>query len=214
MNKTNPREKLEAVIFMSTIASRKSEGLTASHSRGSDEYTGDSIIGGVMCDARLSEAAAGGWIHSSLAQGEGTSKPKSTIWKYLAWIAIATILAITCLGGCGSLVWASGITTEASYYTRASVLAEGNSGICANGEVLKDEGEYTFAHATLPFGARARITNIKFPDRQIVARCNDRGPAARLRRLGRQIDVNLSAARALGIVQSGVAMVMVEWVSI
>lgn len=51
MNTTSPRENTETVIFMSTTVSRKSEGLTASHSRGSDEYAGGSFMG-VLCGTK------------------------------------------------------------------------------------------------------------------------------------------------------------------
>lgn len=171
-------------------------------------------LGGSKCDIRLSGAAAGGWILSSLAQKREISKPKSTIWKYLAWIAIVTILAITLVGGCGNPAWAGGITTECSYYTVASTIREGTGsgiGLMANSERLRDEGEYTCAHPTAPFGARLLITN-KRNGRQIVARVSDRGPSAYLRRLGRSLDVNLSSAKALGFVKEGVTMVDVEWI--
>jgi len=74
----------------------------------------------------------------------------------------------------------------------------------ANGEVFRDYAEYTAAHQTLPFGTRVRVTNLK-NGRTITVRINDRGPFHG----GRIIDLNRSAAAALGI--SGVAPVRLEY---
>ena len=168
---------------------------------------------GEMWDTRLGKAAAGGWILSSLAVTKAPVKSRSLV-KLALWIAIAMIVAITFLGGCANECWAQPITTECSFYTVASTIREGTGsgiGLTASGEILKDEGEYTAAHPTLPFGTRVRLTCIGRKDLpSIVVRINDRGPAAYLRKLGRQIDTNKSAARALGILEIGVAQVMAE----
>jgi len=148
---------------------------------------------GEMWDTRLGKAAAGGWILSSLAETKAPAKSRSLV-KLALWIAIAMIVAITFLGGCAESVWATPIYTNASYYTYASCLREGTSGITASGEKLHDEGEYTFAHPTAAFGERLRI---KFGNREIVARCNDRGPNTKCLKRGTGIDLNLSAFKAL-----------------
>jgi rare lipoprotein A (peptidoglycan hydrolase) len=109
------------------------------------------------------------------------------------------IMAITCLLGCEERAWAGGITTEASYYTVASTIREGTGsgiGLTASGEILKDEGEYTFAHPTLSFGKRLLITN-QLNGRKIVASCTDRGPNTKCLKRGTGIDLNLSAFKAL-----------------
>ena len=168
---------------------------------------------GLMCDSeklRREKIQTGGFILAMLSQKRATNKKPIDLVALLMWLGIAVILAVTLLlGGCEH-AWGSEITTEASYYTRASVLAEGNSGICANGEALRDDGEYTFAHATLPFGSKIRITRLDRPELSVIARCTDRGPSAYLRRQGRAIDVNLSCAKALELTRDGVAMVTVE----
>jgi len=64
-------------------------------------------------------------------------------------------------------------------------------------------GEMTCAHRTRPFGSVVTVTHA---DRSIQCRVNDRGPFIR----GRVIDVSMSAARALGMMQSGVVPVSVE----
>ncbi len=61
----------------------------------------------------------------------------------------------------------------------------------------------TCAHRTRPFGSFVTVTH---GGRSIQCRVNDRGPFVR----GRIIDVSLSAARALGMMRSGVVRVSVE----
>jgi rare lipoprotein A len=63
----------------------------------------------------------------------------------------------------------------------------------------------TAAHRTLPFGTRVRITDPK-SGRSVVVTINDRGPFRR----GRVIDLSLSAARALGMVNRGVIYVRAD----
>jgi rare lipoprotein A len=64
-------------------------------------------------------------------------------------------------------------------------------------------GEMTCAHRTRPFGS---IVTVSHGGRSIRCLINDRGPFVR----GRVIDVSLSAARALGMIGSGVVRVSVE----
>jgi rare lipoprotein A len=64
-------------------------------------------------------------------------------------------------------------------------------------------GEMTCAHRTRPFGT---FVTVSHASRSIQCRVNDRGPFVR----GRIIDVSLSAARALGMMRSGVVRVSVE----
>lgn len=64
-------------------------------------------------------------------------------------------------------------------------------------------GEMTCAHRTRPLGSFVTVTHA---GRSIRCHVNDRGPFVR----GRIIDVSLSAARALGMMRSGVVRVSVE----
>jgi rare lipoprotein A len=66
----------------------------------------------------------------------------------------------------------------------------------------------TCAHPTAPFGSRLRVTDLE-SGRSVVVTVNDRGPFAR----GRVVDLSLAAARALGMVERGVARVRVERVA-
>lgn len=87
----------------------------------------------------------------------------------------------------------------ASYYSHGSRTA--------NGERFNPNA-LTAAHRTLPFGTKVRVTHRK-SGRSVVVRINDRGPFAKKR----IIDVSRGAARALGMIRSGVARVVVEVVN-
>jgi rare lipoprotein A len=64
-------------------------------------------------------------------------------------------------------------------------------------------GEMTCAHRTRPFGS---VVTVTYAGHSIHCRINDRGPFVR----GRVIDVSVGAARALGMMRSGVVVVSVE----
>ena len=61
------------------------------------------------------------------------------------------------------------------------------------------------AHKTLPIGTKVRITSHR-TKKSVVAFVEDRGPYTR----GRIVDLNLIAARTLGITQSGITKVTLE----
>ena len=61
----------------------------------------------------------------------------------------------------------------------------------------------TCAHRTRPFGS---IVRVSYQGRSIQCRVNDRGPFIR----GRVIDLSVSAARALGMMNAGIIRVSVE----
>ena len=84
-------------------------------------------------------------------------------------------------------------TGYASYY--------GHGTRTASGERFNPRA-YTAASKTLPFGTRVRVTN-KRNGRSIVVRINDRGPFVK----GRIIDLSTAAAAAIGMINSGVALV-------
>lgn len=73
----------------------------------------------------------------------------------------------------------------------------------ANGERFHPGG-MTAAHRSLPFGTRARVTDHR-SGRSVIVRINDRGPFVR----GRIIDLAAGAAKALGIINAGHAIVSV-----
>lgn len=74
----------------------------------------------------------------------------------------------------------------------------------ANGEKLHHDS-MTCAHRTFPFGTRLRVKN-PANGREVIVRVNDRGPFVR----GRIVDLSRAAARKLGIIAQGIAMVEIE----
>jgi rare lipoprotein A (peptidoglycan hydrolase) len=73
----------------------------------------------------------------------------------------------------------------------------------ANGEVFRPMG-FTAAHRTLPMGTKIRV---RYRNRSVIVRVNDRGPAAWT---GRDLDLSQGAARVLGIIPQGVAAVQYD----
>jgi rare lipoprotein A len=72
----------------------------------------------------------------------------------------------------------------------------------ASGERF-DMNELTAAHPSLPFGTRLRVRNPR-NGREVEVRINDRGPFTG----GRIIDLSRAAAEAIGLIQAGVAPVV------
>jgi rare lipoprotein A len=81
--------------------------------------------------------------------------------------------------------------------------ADAESGLASYYGGRGHRGEMTCAHRTRPLGS---IVTVSHAGHSIQCRVNDRGPFVR----GRVIDVSLSAARALGMMRSGVVRVSVE----
>ncbi|MBL8951282.1 MAG: septal ring lytic transglycosylase RlpA family protein [Myxococcaceae bacterium] len=87
----------------------------------------------------------------------------------------------------------------------ASFYGEGFDGkLTASGERF-DRTAFTAAHKTLPFDTCVRVTVVE-TGKSVEVRVNDRGPFV----AGRVIDVSEGAARALGIVEQGVAQVRLQ----
>jgi len=82
--------------------------------------------------------------------------------------------------------------------------AEAESGLASYyGYSRGHRGEMTCAHRTRPFGS---IITVSYSGRSIRCRVTDRGPFIR----GRIIDLSVSGARALGMMEAGVVRVAVE----
>jgi len=81
--------------------------------------------------------------------------------------------------------------------------AQAESGLASYYGGRGHAGEMTCAHRTRPFGS---VITVSHAGRTIRCRVNDRGPFVR----GRIVDVSLSAARALGMMQSGVVRVSIQ----
>jgi len=74
----------------------------------------------------------------------------------------------------------------------------------ASGEVF-DAGSFTAAHQTLPFGSKARVTNL-INGKSVYVVINDRGPYAG----NRIIDLSQAAARAIDMIEHGVVRVRID----
>ena len=76
------------------------------------------------------------------------------------------------------------------------------SGLCA---YYSGRGRgLTAAHRTLPFSTRIRVTDLKTV--RVIVTINDRGPFG----LHRVLDLSISAARALGMLNRGVVYVRAD----
>jgi rare lipoprotein A len=74
----------------------------------------------------------------------------------------------------------------------------------ASGEIF-DQDKFTAAHRTLPWGSIVKVINLD-NGKWVEVRINDRGPFKK----GRIIDLSRAAARALGMVKSGLSPVRME----
>lgn len=74
----------------------------------------------------------------------------------------------------------------------------------ASGEIYNMEA-LTSAHRTLPLGTVVRVTNV-VNGKQIRVRINDRGPYVK----GRILDLSFGAAKALEMVEEGLAAIQLE----
>lgn len=77
----------------------------------------------------------------------------------------------------------------------------------ASGEIF-DQKKFTAAHRTLPWGSIVKVTNLD-NGKSVEVRINDRGPFTK----GRIIDLSRAAARAVGMLESGVSLVRMELLS-
>jgi rare lipoprotein A len=90
-----------------------------------------------------------------------------------------------------------------AFVLSAAFTADAESGLASYYGGRGRPGEMTCAHRTRAFGS---IVTVSHAGHSIRCRVNDRGPFVK----GRVIDVSISAARALGMMQAGVIRVSVE----
>jgi rare lipoprotein A len=114
------------------------------------------------------------------------------------------------LAGAASLLLCVGISQQAggAQYVEegtASWYGERFQGLeTASGEVF-DMDRLTAAHRELPFGSQVRVIHRR-TGASVSVVINDRGPCID----GRDIDLSMAAARQLGIVEEGLAPVLIE----
>ena len=88
---------------------------------------------------------------------------------------------------------------KASYYSKQATGARSASGERIHHDSL------TCAHKKYPFGTILRVTNLS-NNKSVDVKVTDRGPYGR----GRVIDLSYAAAKAIGMLAQGVAMVEVK----
>ncbi len=88
---------------------------------------------------------------------------------------------------------------KASFYSKRATGAR-----AASGERIHHDS-LTCAHRTYPFGTLLKVTNLRNGN-SVVVRVTDRGP----HRGGRIIDLSYGAARELGMLSQGIAVVEIE----
>ena len=85
----------------------------------------------------------------------------------------------------------------------AVTTARAESGLASYYGGIGHSGEMTCAHRTRPMGS---MVTVSYRGRTIRCRVNDRGPFVK----GRVIDMSVSAARVLGMMEAGVVKVSLE----
>ena len=127
--------------------------------------------------------------------------------KLMALLKASTV-AVVLLSSCQQMpAWAEVIGT-ASWYSRESCLREGTSGVMANGEVFDDK-EMVCASWDYPFETKLKVTNLA-NKKSVVVTVQDRGPARRLYKKGRIIDLSKLAFSKLDKLEKGVIRVKVD----
>ena len=112
---------------------------------------------------------------------------------------VRTLLVVLC-SLCFCPVWTQSMQHgKASYYSKTWT-----GRMTANGERLHHDS-MTCAHRYYPFGTLLRVTNLN-NGKRVDVRVTDRGPYRR----GRIIDLSWGAAKAIGMIASGIATVTVE----
>lgn len=97
----------------------------------------------------------------------------------------------------------------ASWYSYESCLKEGSSGrYTASGELFDHEA-LTCASWQYPFGTRLKVTNLQ-NGKSVMVTVNDRGPAKRLLKKGRVLDLSKGAFAKIAKLKSGVVQIKVE----
>ena len=142
----------------------------------------------------------GGW-----AAGPGLLLPLLLLVVLGAWGCTTVGTSVPAPAGDGRRADPRPPATDRAEVGLASWYGEPHHGrLTASGEVF-DMAGLTAAHRTLPLGTRLRVVNLE-NGRIVRVRVNDRGPYVD----GRVLDLSREAARALEMVERGVALVKFE----
>jgi rare lipoprotein A len=135
------------------------------------------------------------------------------MWRRLGLATAACVLAVGCASqpSVPSVMPApatSGSASIRSVIGKASWYGPGFNGRpTATGEIYNQD-QMTAASSIFPLGSRVVVTDLT-SRRAVEVRINDRGPF----RKGRKIDLSYGAARALGMVGPGTALVRMDLIS-
>jgi rare lipoprotein A len=116
----------------------------------------------------------------------------------LSAVLHVALVFVFLLSGCG-------ITSGFRQRGVASWYGPGFYGNQTANQELFDPRKLTAAHRRLPFGSYVRVTRVD-NEESVIVRINDRGPFKR----GRIIDLTETAARELGMLDDGIAPVVIE----
>lgn len=117
---------------------------------------------------------------------------------------ISVILMALCFSSCEPAH-----AETASWYSFDSCVKEGTSGrYTASGERF-NENALTAASWQYPFGQKIKVTNLK-NDKSVIVKISDRGPAKRLVKKGRVIDLSKAAFNRIASLSDGVIPVRLE----
>lgn len=112
-------------------------------------------------------------------------------------LLLVLLCSLICFSSCSRKITENG---KASYYADKF---EGRK--TASGETYRKNG-LTAAHRTLPFGTKVKVLNIS-NGKSVTVRINDRGPFSQ----GRVIDLSKKAAKRIGMLTTGVAVVEIKY---
>ena len=127
----------------------------------------------------------------------------------MAYLKLKAVPLIVIIGICIiPLCYADTLTTDTSWYSIESVKREGSCGINADGSRF-DDTDYTAASWDYRFGTFLLVTNVA-NGKAVIVIVRDRGPAKRLYRRGRKLDLSKSAFQSLAPLAKGVIKVRVE----
>ena len=122
------------------------------------------------------------------------------------------LVALAIILGIGFLCLGCAYADTASWYSKASCIKEGTfqkwEGRCANGEIF-DDTKLVAASWDYNFGTMLKVTNIS-TGKSVIVKVSDRGPAKRLYKKGRKIDLSKAAFKEIALLRQGVIEVKIE----
>lgn len=97
----------------------------------------------------------------------------------------------------------------ASWYSKADCIKEGSSGVYTASGKRFDENALTAASWFYPYGTKVKVTSLN-NGRSIIVTINDRGPARRLVKKGRVLDLSRGAFEKLAPLSTGIIRIKLE----